>query len=379
VKTIRLHPTRRRVYELLVDGAAPGAGLAPTSIIDLMNAEGKISEQRVYQIIREMRGEGYVRKIPGTSLYTRGRDAAVLDDLIEQQSKQQVNTSHGGGPIAHYPSKEDNIGPKTQIFETYVPTAETHICGIFIYPVLRVGEVLEQYRVRDPDTREVSEVRVFKEEPKLLNNGVAYFQGIVPLDDRDVKVQYWQGPAITSMHIWPRPVRLLPGRAAESREELAEAAQRVANWLGRFGGWKFGQPSFVPNEKGEDAGYHYATNDKVIMDQLPLDFQPAAETGWRIDSTPGPRALETNSEENINALLNVGPITRELRAGQKDLGQRQQLLAEQIEQVRTQNLEMILEIHQDHNMILRSALEGGRIRDIERDTRQEANGTVMYQ
>lgn len=381
MKAEKVSAPRLMIYRLLVDGLGPGTGMSASSVHETLTTKGMtISRTRVYQHVNALKKSGYIREIRGTkspALYERGRNAPVLDSLAAATCQPLDNSALGGVPNVQNCCKPDNNGLNTPPAEVYIPDAETHIAGRYIYPVLKIGELYEPFIVREGC--EISQVRVFNTVPETMNNGVVYYPGTVQTDDGIVKIQYWQGSATTSMHIWPRPVVLLPGRAAESREELAARAQDVANWLGKFGGWKFGLPTFVPNEKGENAGYHYATNDKAIMDQLPLDFQPAAETGWRIDSTPGPRALETNDEANINALLNVGPITRDLRRGQQDMSARQQQLAEQIIQLRTENLEMILEIHQDNNMILRSALESGRIRGIERDNCQEANGTVMYQ
>lgn len=316
MKNIRLHPTRRRVYELLVDGAAPGVGLAPTSIIDLMNKEGKITPQRVYQIIRELRKEGYVRQITGSSMYVRGRKAAMLDYLISSESKDLVNPSNGGGPIAHYPSQEDNIAPGTQIFETFVPTAEAHVNGRYIYPVLRVGELYEPFRVRD-EQGEISECVVWDPEPRQLR-GVTYYTGRVPIHG-GMTIQYWQGAVEQSLHIWPTPVTLLPGRVHEAEGDLAAKAQDAANWLGRFGGWRLGVPRFSSNEDGP--GIHYACNDPAIVGNFPEGFKPDNGAGYWLDSTPPPRSYETTDAERMEATVNFAAITRDLKRGQASLGQ----------------------------------------------------------
>ena len=317
MKTIRLHPTRRRVYELLVDGAAPGAGLAPSSIIDLMNKEGKISKQRVYQIIRELAKDGFVRPIEGSSLYTRGRNAGLLDDLIREGVNTGVNTSNGGGPNVEYPSKEDNNGPKTQILETFVPTAEAHVNGRYIYPVLRVGELYEPFRVRDPDTGEISECVVWDPEPRQLR-GVTYYTGRVPIHG-GMTIQYWQGAVEQSLHIWPTPVTLLPGRVHEAEGDLAAKAQDAANWLGRFGGWRLGVPRFSSNEDGP--GIHYACNDPAVVGNVPEGIKGFISADTWIDSTPPPRAVETTDAERMDAMINFAAITKDLKQSQQAIRQ----------------------------------------------------------
>lgn len=317
MKTIRLHPTRRRVYELLVDGVAPGAGLAPSSIIDLMNKEGKITKQRVYQIIRELAKDGFVRPIDGSSLYTRGRNAGLLDDLIREGVNTGVNTSNGGGPNVEYPSKEDNNGPKTQVLETFVPTAEAHVNGRYIYPVLRVGELYEPFRVRDPDTGEISECVVWDPEPTRLK-GVTYYTGRVPIHG-GMTIQYWQGAVEQSLHIWTAPVTLLPGRVHEAEGDLAAKAQDAANWLGRFGGWRLGVPRFSSNEDGP--GIHYACNDPAVVGNVPEGIKGFIGADTWIDSTPPPRAVETTDAERMDAMINYAAITRDLKQGQQAIGQ----------------------------------------------------------
>lgn len=317
MKTIRLHPTRRRVYELLVDGAAPGAGLAPSSIIDLMNKEGKISKQRVYQIIRELAKDGFVRPIEGSSLYTRGRNAGLLDDLIREGVNTGVNTSIGGGPNVEYPSKEDNNGPKTQILETFVPTAEAHVNGRYIYPVLRVGELYEPFRVRDPDTGEISECVVWDPEPTRLK-GVTYYTGRVPIHG-GMTIQYWQGAVERSLHVWPTPVALLPGHVHEAEGDLAAKAQDAANWLGRYGGWRLGVPRFSSNEDGP--GIHYACNDPAVVGNVPEGIKGFITADTWIDSTPPPRAVETTDAERMDAMINFAAITKDLKQSQQAIRQ----------------------------------------------------------
>jgi len=318
MKTIRLHPTRRRVYELLVDGAAPGAGLAPSSIIDLMNKEGKISKQRVYQIIRELAKDGFVRPIEGSSLYTRGRNAGLLDDLIREGVNTGVNTSIGGGPNVEYPSKEDKNGPKPQVLETFIPTAEAHVNGRYIFPVLKVGELYEPFRVRDPDTGEISECVVWNPEPTRLK-GVTYYTGRVPIHG-GMTIQYWQGAVERSLHVWPTPVALLPGHVHEAEGGLAAKAQDVANWLSKYGGWRLGVPRYSSNE-GEEGGIHYACNDPAIVGNVPEGIKGFITADTWIDSTPPPRAVETTDAERMDAMINFAAITKDLKQSQQAIRQ----------------------------------------------------------
>ncbi len=318
MKTIRLHPTRRRVYELLVDGAAPGAGLAPSSIIDLMNKEGKISKQRVYQNLRELTKDGFVRPIEGSSLYTRGRNAGLLDDLIREGVNTGVNTSNGGGPIVQNCCKGDKNPINTPQTEVYIPTAEAHVNGRYIFPVLKVGELYEPFRVRDPDTGEISECVVWDPEPRQLR-GVTYYTGRVPIHG-GMTIQYWQGAVERSLHVWPTPVALLPGHVHEAEEGLAAKAQDVANWLSKYGGWRLGVPHYSSNE-GEEGGIHYACNDPAIVGNVPEGIKGFITADTWIDSTPPPRAVETTDAERMDAMINFAAITKDLKQSQQAIRQ----------------------------------------------------------
>ncbi|MDW5562592.1 MAG: hypothetical protein SA339_05130 [Methanomassiliicoccus sp.] len=136
---------------------------------------------------------------------------------------------------------------------------------------------------------------------------MTFYMGRISLEDGDVKLQFWDYPNGQAMHVWPSPVEMLPGRAMESRQDLADRAQRAVNILSKFGGWQFGEPKFV----GE---FHHATNDSAIMGNFPVGFVPAKETGYWRDSTPGPDALETKDAARADAVTNFYGVTKELRA-----------------------------------------------------------------
>lgn len=311
MKTIRLHPTRRRVYELLVDGISHNVGYTPANIAKIIKAEGGPSKARIYQIIGDLEAEGIVRPIPGMKrdkLYTRGEKSAILDDFIETASQPLVNPSNGGGRFA-----KTLVNPSAEVC---IPTAEAHVNGRYIYPVLRVGELYEPFRVRD-EQGEISECVVWDPEPRQLR-GVTYYTGRVPIHG-GMTIQYWQGAVEQSLHIWPTPVTLLPGRVHEAEGDLAAKAQDAANWLGRFGGWRLGVPRFSSNEDGP--GIHYACNDPAVVGNVPEGIKGFISADTWIDSTPPPRAVETTDAERMDAMINYAAITRDLKRGQASLGQ----------------------------------------------------------
>ena len=311
MKTIRLHPTRRRVYELLVDGISHNVGYTPASIAKIIKAEGGPSKARIYQIIGDLEAEGIVRPIPGMKrdkLYTRGVRSAILDDFIEAASQPLVNPPNGGVPFA-----QTLVNPPA---EACILTAEAHVNGRYIYPVLRVGELYEPFRVRD-ERGEVSECVVWAAEPTQLT-GVQYYTGRVPIHG-GINIQYWDSQTSPAVHIWPTPVELLPGHVADAESDLAAKAQDVANWLGRFGGWRLGVPRYSSNEDGP--GIHYACNDPAVVGNVPEGIKGFVSADTWIDSTPPPRAVETTDAERMDAMINYAAIARDLKQGQQAIGQ----------------------------------------------------------
>lgn len=314
MKAERISDTRRRIYRLIVDGLGPGVGMSVPSVIKTLNKNGDgPSRKTVYRHVNELAKAGYIRKIRGTrspALYERSEKAALLDDLDTPSCHPLVTSLNGGGPNVQNCCNPDNN-------TVFIPTAEAHINGRYIYPVLKIGELYEPFRVRD-DTGEISEVTVWDTEPRQLR-GVQYYLGTVPLFG-GINIQYWEGTSSRSIHIWPTPVQILPGHVHEAEGDLADRAQQVANWLGRYGGWRLGIPRYSSNE-GEDKGIHYACNDPAIIANIPEGFRPASDTGYWCDSTPGPLSVETDDVARAEAVVNFAAITRDLKQGQQAIRQ----------------------------------------------------------
>lgn len=357
MKAARISKPRRAVYDLIVDGLGPGAGLSPPRVQEALAVKGiKMSRQRVYDHVKALEKDGYIRRIRGTkspALYERGENAAFLDNLAKGICQPLVNPSNGGGPIVHYCGKGDKTPlntpptePESEVLTTYVVDGEAHVDGRYVFPVMEIGELYEPFRVRDPDTGEISMVTVWEPEPTQLENGVEYYQGFVPILG-GIKIQFWQGAKATNVHIWPTPVKLVPGRVRDAPEDLAARAQDVANWLGRFGGWRLGIPEFVPN-KG--TGIHYACNDPAVVGNFPLEFKGAIDAHNWVDSTPPPRAYETDEAERMEAVIGFAGITRDLKRGQQAI--RQDLTSSirakelQIQELRESVLDRQIEIWQ---------------------------------
>lgn len=345
MKAEKVSAPRLMIYRLLVDGLGQGTGISAPSVHETLIAKGmKISRKRVYEHVNALKQSGYIKQIRGTNspaLYERGKYAAVLDELAKATCHPRDNPPNGGGRNVQNCCNPDKYPPNVSPIEVYIPSGEAHVDGRYVFPVMRVGELYEPFRVRD-DTGEVSMMTVWESEPKKLENGVIFYCGVVPILG-GIKIQFWQGPEKQSLHIWPTPVELVPGRVRDAPEDLAAKAQDVANWLGRFGGWRLGDPEFIPN-KGK--GIHYACNDPAIMGNFPLDFKGAIDSHNWVDSTPPPRAYETDEAERMDAVIGFAAITR-------DIKQTQAALAQNIDDVRTTTATSLRDLDERSAMLVR--------------------------
>ncbi len=355
---------------MLIYGAEDGRPLIAASVAKALDR----TEPTISRHIAALKRAGYIKPIKGMTsaiLYMKGPLGDILDERLKGGANSSYDLAQGGGPNAHYCGKQDNTPSKP----LPVPTGEAHIDGVVIFPVLRQGDLHHPLDVRDDHG--ARSVKIFDREPTHWG-GVTYYKGWVPIEEggTKIKVQFWDINEPT-LHVWPLPELIVRSTVREAKPRLLEAAARVTHILSKWGGWRFGEPELISNEPGKE-GIHYASNDPLIVKHLTPGYQPPADSGYRVDGTPGPVALECDDPDSAEAMLGYLTATRELKTDQKDLGQRQRQLEGQIAQVRTENLEMILELHQDNNQILHSTRERHRIEELERENRQDDNGTVMY-
>ncbi len=299
---------RLMVYKLAIYGGKDRVPLIAASIAKELG----ITPPTVHGHLKALALAGYIKPIGGAKyavLYTRGKWA----DLLDEQLRGGPNISSGGGPN-HQNCCSVNKNPLP------VPVGESHIDGRFVFPVLHEGG----HHIKVREDQGVRSIEIFSRKPVKWDNGVEYYSGLVPMDDGEVRVQFWDTKS-PQLHVWPLPVPIVASTAYDAKARLQEAAERVTAILSKWGGWRFGPPEFISNEPGKE-GIHYATNDPLVMQRLSPGFVPEAETGYRVDGTPPPRSLECDDPASAEAMLGYIIATRELRAGQKDLGRRLQVI-----------------------------------------------------
>lgn len=309
---LQVSPTRLAVYKLLIYGAEDGRPLIAARVAQAL---GK-SEPTISRHIGALKRAGYIRPIKGMEssiLYVKGPLGDILDERLRGEANSGYELAQGGGPNAHYCGKQD----KTPSKPLPVPTGEAHINGVVVFPVLEQGDLHHPLKVRDHEGER--SVTIFDREPTHWG-GVTYYKGWVPIDDARVKVQFWDIHEPT-LHVWPLPELIVRSTVREAKPRLLEAARRVTSILSKWGGWRFGEPELISHEPGKE-GIHYATNDPLIVKHLTPGYQPPADSGYRIDGTPGPVALECDDPDSAEAMLGYLTATRELRRDQDALGLR---------------------------------------------------------
>lgn len=237
-----------------------------------------------------------------------------MDSLGSDLCKPSCKGINRGEPIVQNCGQPFQVAPST--VEVIKIDAETHVNGRFIFPVHESGELYEKYKV--PTMDRIHEIEIWGPPRKL--RGADVFTGKIPIHG-GITVWYWEGTNKQSLHVWPSPVEPTPGQPGKDESDLLQKAIDVANWLGKYGGWRFGNPRYSSNE-GKDGGFHRAIYDKAITDNLPDDYVPNESSGFYIDNTPEPKSLETTgkgSAERADAIINFPQITKDLKDADNEI------------------------------------------------------------
>lgn len=253
---------------------------------------------------KELVGEGYLKKIPGSrspQLYTRGTKANVLDAAISELD------FHFHGGTVNPPQLPDGVNdPKT----VYIPTSRTHINGRVMFEVTKQGDMTVLH-VPIGEGKTV-DLPLFPAKPVQLQNGVREYRTKVPWNGNQVSVHYIESDkGASSLHIWPYQKELLPEEITPDVEQVfIEEAQRIANHIAKYGGWRFGLVNF----KGE---IHHASDDPVILSQIPADMKSVPGSPFWVDNSHGHREIETKDPEAAQMLFNFKNTVKDLKSGQE--------------------------------------------------------------
>lgn len=253
---------------------------------------------------KELVGEGYLKKVPGSrspQLYARGPKANVLDAAISELD------FHFHGGTVKPPQLPDGVNdPKT----VYIPTSRTHINGRVMFSVEFQGD-MNVLRIPIGEGKTV-DLPLFPKKPVQLQNGVREYRTKVPWNGNQVSVHYIESnKGASSLHVWPYQKELLPEEITPDVEKVfIEEAQRIANHIAKYGGWRFGLVNF----KGE---IHHASDDPVILSQIPEDMKSVPGSPFWVDNSHGHREIETKDPEAAQMLFNFKNTVKDLRTGQE--------------------------------------------------------------
>lgn len=297
---LKVSPLRLAVYKLLVDGLGPNSGLAPLNVAQQL----KISKQAEAYHREALEAAGYIRRIPGTRnpvLYKRGPHSNVIDEAGTPLNAPSQNFD--GGTVAVKNAILTRPVPLSRSSETYVPTSRAHVNGRFVFSVLKVGD-LGPMVIKQDGTK--AKVRVFEEEPYNDKNGVRMLKGKLPFNGSFVSVEFLESSNVRQLNVWPSQEELVPQQFEEAKEIFQARAQQAVNLLAKHGGWQFGLIEFIGK-------IEFASTEERILANIPEDMRGSHDSPLWVDTSLGPREIETTDPEAARAVFDFPGTVKEIR------------------------------------------------------------------
>ncbi len=256
----RFSLTRLQVYVLLVDPEL--GGLSQSLAAERL----KLNRSTVSEHVKFLESKQFIKPVAGCRcpiLYTKAARSPELDALVVERSvRDSVRTCVGHA-----------IPPKSSGLESsdlsHIENAHAHANGSVTFNVEKVGD-LHELLVRNDDGEK--RVKLFRMDPEIseeAGRGSTCYNAHLYFHGKKVRLQFWQGKKKSTLRVWPAeksiPPNLLPGD--DALECYMEShAQDVANFISKYGGWRFGLPSF-------NGQIEITSNDERIISQIPDDIR----------------------------------------------------------------------------------------------------------
>ena len=297
----RFSLTRLQVYLLLIDPEL--GGLSQSRIADILDLTRPTISGHVEPLVF---GE-FVKAVEGCKcpiLYEKGKESPKLDALVlERRVRDTIRSCVGHAS----PNTSDTptISPPCQDVSRTVENARVHANGSVSFNVEKVGDLHELVIKRDGPNGKVERIKLFKMEPEISEDagrGSSCYNSHIYVHGKKVRLQFWQGKEKNTLRIWPTeknvPPSLLP--SDDELEKFMESqAQDVANFISKYGGWRFGLPSF-------NGQIEIASQDERILSQIPDDIKrvEGVPDAW-VDGSPpnGKREFEVLRTKKARAVF----------------------------------------------------------------------------
>jgi hypothetical protein len=291
-----------QVYLLLIDPEL--GGLSQSRISDQLELRRPTISGHVESLV----SGDFVKAVEGCKcpiLYTKGAKSPQLDALVlERRVRDTIRSCVGHARPNTFPPS--TISPPCQDLSR-VEDARVHANGSVSFKVEKIGDLHELVIKRDGPNGKVERVKLFGLEPSISEEegrGASSYDSHIYVNGQKVRLQFWQGKEKSTMRIWPSEKKLPPSLIPTDHDALERfmesQAQDVANFISKYGGWRFGLPQF-------NGQIETASQDPRILDQISKDIKrvEGVPDAW-VDGSPpgkGKREFETTNLRKARAVF----------------------------------------------------------------------------
>jgi hypothetical protein len=282
---------QRRVYLLLREGCAQSLAAKRTGLL----------KGTVCKIARKLSREGFLERVTDVRpyLYGAGPRSKELDRLIVAR---KVSTSTPS-EVSTNATSVKQVSPET----SHVRTVRTHHVKVR-FKVEKIGD-MEQLSTKDGDLDFLEKGPYYDYRSVKRTKGRLHHPGGV------CSVELEEGPSKTWFYIHLPEREMTSEEVPGWEERYSKLAQDAANFIQKWGGWKFGLMEFCNRWKP-----HFSTEDPRILQQIVGKVTAANHdrSTWLSDSEDR-RELETSDPEYAQIIVSIPEALYELKLEMKDL------------------------------------------------------------
>jgi len=281
MSVIRLTPAQRRVYKLLREGCAQSQVVQTT----------RLPKGTVSRIASKLVERGFLIRITDVQpyLYGEGARSKELDLLIASES---VSTS-SSDEVSRYATSVKQVPPRNRS----VATVRAHHVKVR-FLVEKIGD-MEYLQIREDGN--LIKLPFLEPRPYLNRRNVSRRKGKILVNAETFSVELEETSGHTYLYLHLPELNLTVEQLDEWEELYAAKAQQVANFIQKWGHWRFGLMEFCARWKP-----HFATEDPRILQQIVGKATAKSSTGhtWLSDSE-GRRELETDTPRIATAIVQL--------------------------------------------------------------------------
>lgn len=289
MNSVRLTDAQRRVYLLLREGCAQSLVVKRTGL-----PKGTVSK-----IASKLVREGFLERVTDIQpyLYGDGPRSKELDKIVvAQQLSESAN-----GEVSTNGTGVKQVSPEAARVNL---VRSHHIKVRFLVEKIGDSEIL---RVKQDEL--TLDVPFLEKAPYFDYRSVRRTKGTLSFPGGRYSVELEEGPKATWFYIHLPELQLTKEEVEGWQKTYSEKAQHAANFIQKWGGWRFGLMEFCERWKP-----HFSTEDPRFLQQLVGKLGAKNHDGsvWLSDSE-GRRELETSDPELAQVIVSFPEEVLELR------------------------------------------------------------------